>query len=316
MVDKMKVSHSTQLKITKVYQSNELVEAHYKQEYSVQEQRTVLWLIGEVHKIHHLCKIDGKNYEHRPIRITAKDYAKIMGIDVNNVYRDAQKISRNLMEKVIKIENERGWEMFHWVSSMKYINHEAVIEVTLSEAIIPHIIDLERYTEFKLSNILYLGSSHAIKIYQLLAQYKSSGERTISVSDFRSMLGISDMKTYNSYGALKQKILKIAKREINEKTDLTISYSEIKPSRKVESIKFKITQKEKHTPTSNCTTQNTKLSTSAFETAKELAKDARTGWDVYAIEQQFHEYINKKGNPENLDSAFIGFVKKKILKPA
>jgi hypothetical protein len=28
----------------KVFQSNELIEAHYKQEYSVQEQRTIPWV--------------------------------------------------------------------------------------------------------------------------------------------------------------------------------------------------------------------------------------------------------------------------------
>jgi len=50
-----------------------------------------------------------------------------MNIPVKNVYRDAQKISKNLMEKVIKIENKNGWKMFHWVSSMEYINQEAVI---------------------------------------------------------------------------------------------------------------------------------------------------------------------------------------------
>jgi len=46
------------------------------------------------------------------------------------------------------------------------------------------------------------------------------------------------------YGAIKQRILEISKREINKKTDLTLSYSEIKKGRKVEAIKFKITQKK------------------------------------------------------------------------
>lgn len=229
----------------KVFQSNELIEAHYKQEYSVQEQRTILWIISEIHRKNYFAKRANKYCEPSlAVRITAKDYAKLMNIPVKNVYRDAQKISKNLMEKVIKIENKNGWKMFHWVSSMEYINQEAVIEATLANDIVPYIIDLERYTEFKLENILYINSSHAIKIYQLLAQYKTSGERTISVTDLRYILGISTLKTYEWYGAIKQRILEISKREINEKTDLSISYSEIKKGRKVEAIKFKITQKK------------------------------------------------------------------------
>lgn len=228
-----------------IYQSNALIEAHYRQEYSVQEQRTILWIISEIHRKNYFFKKANKYCKPSLIvRITATEYAKLMDIPVKHVYRDAKKISAGLMSKVIKIENEKGWKLFHWVSSMEYINGEAIMEATLNNDIVPYIIDLERYTEFKLENILYINSSHAIKIYQLLAQYKARGERTISVIDLRSILGISELKTYENYGALKQRILEISKREINEKTDLSISYIEIKKGRKVESIKFKITKKK------------------------------------------------------------------------
>lgn len=50
---------------------------------------------------------------------------------------------------------------------------------------------------------------------------------------------------YNFYGSIKQKFLEISKREINEKIDLSISYSEIKNERKVEAVKFKIVIKKK-----------------------------------------------------------------------
>lgn len=306
-----------------VYQSNELIEAHYKQEYTVQEQRTVLWLISEVHKRNLFCKQEGKTYEHGIIKISAQKYADMMEVSVKNIYRDAQKIGKELMGKVIKIENETGWEMFHWVSHMKYLKHEAVIEVSLSPGIVPYIIDLEQYAEFKLENILYLNSSHAIKIYQLLSQYRKIGERIINVNDFRSILGISELKTYNSYGALKQKILELSKREINEKTDLSFSYSEIKKSRKVDAIKFKITSKhlseEKikqnvHDEITYHEIIQTKISTIAFEKAKEIAIAAKTGWDIYVIEQQFYEHAKKSDVVRNVDAAFIGFVKKKVAK--
>ena len=112
----------------KVLQSNELVEAHYKQEYSVQEQRTILWIISEVHKKFYFLKQANNSYENKVMRISAQEYANIMGVNVKNIYRDALKIGKQLMEKVIKIENKNGWEMFHWVSSMKYIKNEAIID--------------------------------------------------------------------------------------------------------------------------------------------------------------------------------------------
>lgn len=224
-----------------VVQSNKLIEAHYKQRYTVQEQRTVLWLISEIHKEDYIL---AKNYEYKKIEISARKYADLMGIPVKDVYRDAQKIADGLGGKRFTIKNEVGWENFGWMSSMKYRTRESVIEASITPEIIPYIIDLkEKFTAFRLENILYLRSTHAIKLYQLLAQYKAFGERIITVDDLRSMLGLLNLKKYTQYGAIKEKILEISKREINKKTDISFSYIGIKQSRKVTAIKFKIIQK-------------------------------------------------------------------------
>lgn len=223
-----------------VVQSNKLVEAHYKQEYTVQEQRTVLWMIGEIHKEDFVFH---RKHELKKITVSAANYAKLMGIPIHHVYRDAKKIGEKLMEKVLAIKEDDGWLLVHWVSSMEYKN--GVISLDIHPKLIPYLIDLkEKFTCFKLENILYLNSSYAIKLYQLLAQYKTVGAREIVLDDLRSMFGIKETKTYQSYGAIKQKILEISKREINAKTDLTFSYKPIKQSRKVVAIQFKITSKE------------------------------------------------------------------------
>lgn len=43
----------------------------------------------------------------------------------------------------------------------------------------------------------------------------------------------------------------------------------------------------------------------------ERAKTFAPGWDVYALAEQWREWIEKKGMPKNPDGAFIGFCKKK-----
>jgi plasmid replication initiation protein len=224
-----------------VVQSNKLVEAHYKQQYTVQEQRMVLWVISEIHKEEYFLM---NPHEQKKIKISAQKYAELMDIDIADVYKRTQEIGDNLMQKVITIKTDNGWEMFHWVDIMKYHKGTAIIEVAISSAIIPYIIDLkEKFTVFKLENILYLNSSYAIKLYQILAQYKQIGEREIAVDEIKNMLGINEQKTYKLFAKIKVKVLEISKREINEKTDLTISYSTIKTGKKITSIKFKITQK-------------------------------------------------------------------------
>lgn len=299
-----------------VAQSNALISAHYKQNYTIQEQRTVLWVISEIHKEDYF----NGQYKNKSIRISSQKYAEIMGISVKNVYRDAKEIGERLMSKVLKLETEKGWEMFHWFSSMEYIKTEAVIDVVVSNKVIPHIIDLKsNFTKFKLNNILFLNSSYAIKLYQILAQFKSLGVRTIQLDDLRSMLGIELLKTYQLYGKIKSKILEISKKEINKNTDLTISYIEIKKGRKVDSIKFTITDKNElpeDSDQSSCKLTQNKYSsiikTTTLEEAKKLIVIAGSKWDLYALVDQFHAFIDKKGFPQNIELAFLGFVRKKI----
>jgi plasmid replication initiation protein len=227
-----------------VVQANTLIEAHYRQTYTVQEQRTVLWIISQIHTEDRFL---AQKYEHKLIRVSARKYAEMMDISVDNVYRDAERIADNLGSKRFTIKTPTGWINLGWISSMEYKHGEGIIEILISPGILPYIIGLKEgnYTSFQLENILYLQSAHAIKLYQLLSQRRGLGSREIVLDEFRSLLGIENIKTYSSYGKIKEKILEVSKREINKKTDLTISYSEIKNGRKVESIRFKITRKVK-----------------------------------------------------------------------
>lgn len=274
-----------------IVQSNKLIEAHYKQEYSIQEQRMILWIISTIHKEDYI----NKKYEHKIITISATKYAELIGVNANVIYREAQKIALALMQKVIKIETSEGWKMFHWVETMEYKRGEGVIEVLISPTIIPYIIDLkEKYTAFRLENILYLNSAHAIKLYQLLAQYKTIGERTLTVDELKSMLGISEVKTYQSYGSFKRRVLEISKREINAKTNIIFDYDEIKKSRKIVKLKFKITTK----PTQE---EQAKQMFEAFISKKPEGDTIRTLFKQYGFTQSmvivaFKEFIKKIPN--------------------
>lgn len=225
-----------------VIQSNELIEAHYKQEYSVQEQRTVLWLISRIQRQDLSLTKEGK---FKKIFISAIEYAKLMGISAENVYRDAQKIADALGSKRFTIKTLTGWLNTGWIASMEYKKGEAILEAEISPKLLPYLVDLkEKFTFFRLENILLLRSSHAIKIYQFLTQYKKIGERFLALEELKGMLGIKKLPSYGMYNNLKQKVLEISKREINLKTDISIDYEEIKKGRKVIAVKFKIMEKQ------------------------------------------------------------------------
>lgn len=214
-------------------QSNYLIESHFKQSYTAQELKTILLAVS---------KIDNFNPAsgYAELCITAQEFANFIEIPVYNVYRDAKKIAENLMRKVISLNlTGGGWLVTSWFSSVKYEN--GIIYAIIDAKLLPYLINLkEKFTIISLSYVAQMTSSYAIKLYQLLIQYKNIGRRTINVDELRSILGIKEQKSLQIYNRFKEKILEISEREINSKTDIRINYKEIKRSRKVVALEFTI----------------------------------------------------------------------------
>ena len=56
------------------------------------------------------------------------------------------------------------------------------------------------------------------------------------------------------------------------------------------------------------------LRVDTIEKAKQMTLGARTGWDFYALQDEFIELNKNRTDIENIDGLFIGFIKKKITK--
>ena len=88
----------------------------------------------------------------------------------------------------------------------------------------PYLLQLkENFTKYQLENVLSLSSFYAIRIYELCKQYETIKERTIEIKELKEILDIK-AKSYNIYNRFKEKVLTIAEREINEKTDISIKF--------------------------------------------------------------------------------------------
>jgi plasmid replication initiation protein len=58
--------------------------------------------------------------------------------------------------------------------------------------------------------------------------------------EFRELTGTEKITSYDNFGVNRQKVIEPAIKEINEKTDIKMSYDAIKTGRTVTSIKFKV----------------------------------------------------------------------------
>jgi plasmid replication initiation protein len=133
----------------------------------------------------------------------------------------------------------------------------------------------EKFTAINVIDLMQFKSVHAIRIYELLKQYQDIGERVLSLEEIKDCCGVTDK--LKQYGELKKRLLLIAQREINEKSDIHIKFECIKPSRKIVGLKFIISKNKayelRNKPTKE--TQEAKRKPPIIDTLKEFGLSSR-----------------------------------------
>lgn len=230
LVEKIrKVKHSA---LEVVIQDNRLVDA--PRFFSLQEQRFFTFLISQLNPL---------NKEDLTLRIPLSEFAKALGMnDSSDTRRDLKNITKNIMSRVIEIknENESSVTLIHLLSYAKYWLGKGYADVQISEEIAPYLFDLkERFTTYKLSTVMKLSSFYAIRIYELLKKHEKLKQRTFVTDELKQKLGIKKGQ-YSRINDFRKRVLDIAVREINAKTDIKIDFELKKVEGKTQIIYFRI----------------------------------------------------------------------------
>lgn len=216
-----------------VYQHNSLIVASY--DMTSLEQKLFLMLISTI-----------KKDDDRVVRTTfrVKHIAEVMNITSQSLYRDLPKICKELMKKVIEIKQDDGsWKMFSIISFAEYKAREGKLTLEIHKEAEPYLLKLkEMFTVYKLENVVNLKSKYAIRLYQQSKRCLFKGGEIIDLQEFRRLLKL-EKKTYDRFDCITSKVLKPAIKEINEKTDISLTYDTIKDGRKVVALNFKVKNK-------------------------------------------------------------------------
>lgn len=218
-----------------VYQDNLLVFANY--DMSAMEQKLLLIMLSTINK-NDICV---KTTSFRVV-----DLAQLMNVSSQVLYRDLKKICKSIMSRVVEIQKPNGdWDIFNIISLAKYKNKQGIVEITLNKQAEPYLLQLkELFTSFKLNNTINLDSKYAIRIYQQTKSYSYKKEYYTSIDNLKNQLKLTQ-KSYKNYGTLKSRVIDVAVKEINQKTDINLTYEEVKKVRKVIGLKFTIRNKQK-----------------------------------------------------------------------
>jgi len=237
-----------------VTQANELVTARYT--LPLAEQRLILTMIA---------KIQPEDEDFKPYLISIGELADFMGIDKNSAYRECKKTTRNLLARVLEIQEPGRLLQTHWVSSADYIDGSGMVKLCFDPELKPYLLKLKgNFTSSKLEMLLSFKSQYTMRIYNILKQYENIKVREIELENLRNILGISK-DLYLEYKDFKKRILFPVKNELLLKSDLYFEFDEIKYGRKVGAIKFHIFTKKITSLTNDNTLENNQPIISTLE---------------------------------------------------
>lgn len=243
-----------------VVKDNALINASYY--LSLTEQRLILLAIIQARAEK---KTTGNEF-----KVKVSSYINAYGVADATAYEAIQKATETLrtryftFERVVDGEPERV--VSNWVQSIAYAENSSYIKIKFTDDVMPLITKLEKhFTSYQLEQVKDLTSIYAIRLYELMMQWRSSGQtQQIPLDELRLKLGI-EPNEYKQMVNFKTKVLDFAVSQINEHTDITAKYEQVKQGRTITGFTFTFKQKP------------------SKATAQQIKRDDTTG-DLFSID--------------------------------
>ena len=230
------------MKAELIVKDNALINASYNLD--LVEQRLILLAIIEARE-------SGKGINaNDPLTVHAESYINQFGVHRNTAYQALKDACDDLFERRFSYQSlsEKGNIQNHkarWVSEVIYVEQEAIVKLIFSSAIIPLITRLEeQFTSYELKQISGLSSAYAVRLYELLIAWRSTGKTPIiHLEEFRQKMGVLDGE-YTRSDNFKKWVIEKPIAQINEHTDITVKAEQHKTGRTISGFSFKFKQKQ------------------------------------------------------------------------
>lgn len=256
-INELEISEKRDFQVVK---SNDLV-LKTRYDFSLNEQKTLAYICSMIKPI---------SVENRTNKVPFQleyefeilDYIRVLGLSENGrIYQEIKVLLKGLRDKSMWIKLADGTEtLVGWIERVWTNQRSGTAKVRLDDRLVPYLFDLrEKYLSYGLRNILLMKSAYSIRLYELLKAYydreigrydkRSKLEKLheprliiwkLGVDDLKKKMGADQIKSYYNFSLFKTKVLKIAQKEINDLTDLKMSFHPITKGRKTIEVEFSI----------------------------------------------------------------------------
>ncbi|RYX83065.1 RepB family plasmid replication initiator protein [bacterium] len=156
-------------------------------------------------------------------------------------YDRVKKAFEKLQTRSITLINDN--EEFERIIPFPYVKvKNSLVTLKMFADVVPYFLELKNgFTKYDLAAALMLISVYSQKLYELLSRWADKKEWLVPVLELQKLMGAQNYR----YADFRKRCLIIPIKELNEKTNLSVSWEAEKEGRNVVTIKFKINTKDK-----------------------------------------------------------------------
>ena len=253
-----------------IVKDNALMNASYN--LALVEQRLILLAIIEARET-------GKGINaNDPLTVHASSYINQFNVERHTAYQALKDACKDLFARQFSYQEKRERGRINitsrWVSQIGYMDDTATGEIIFAPAVVPLITRLEeQFTQYDIEQISGLSSAYAVRMYELLICWRSTGKTPIiELEEFRKRIGVLDTE-YTRTDNLKMRVIELALKQINEHTDITASYEQHKKGRVITGFSFKFKQKKKNSDSSPRIEKPSQIPTNIVKQPENAHKD-------------------------------------------
>lgn len=215
-----------------VVKSNMLIQ---KSRYalSLQEQKVILYVIS---------KIKPTDEDFETYSLPLQELCEVCGIEcLGENYKHFKESIYALRRKDFEIKIDNIEASVSWIEMPVFDKSTKTLHVKINPLLKPYLLALrENFTQYELGCILVMRSKYSIRMYELLKSYAENKEVTIYLDELKERLQTSE---YTDYKNFRVRVLEKAISEINEYTDLNVTFEPLRHSRVITRIRFIIERK-------------------------------------------------------------------------
>lgn len=220
-----------------VIQSYILTTAKY--DFNVHEKR-ILYRLVELAQKDLEGKELGKGYSINKTlfddRIVSMPIKAFLNQEKDKNHTRVKQALRDLRNKTMEFEDDKTWELIGIIEKPKIEKYDETVEIEINPKVWHAILSFAKgFRKYELKTAMSFDSIYAMRFYELFSGKKSP--ITYKVNNLKIMFNIEDKYT-DRPAAFIEKVVKVAKRELDKKSPYSFEFRPEKTGRKITHITF------------------------------------------------------------------------------